>query len=198
MRRGVSSFGVIGISRRLPLLPRLTSPVVRSSAVRFPVVQRALSSGTGLENIPEGKTIMRTEKRRSKMAPSFLQRFLGGKKSTSEELRLTGPASRAVKREDSKAQEPRPEEQKSETDPKLNALFAFVDPKDPFAPSEVAGEELPGPILSILGARHFSCVYLFHTPHTRQNAFATKAEAAQRHPECKVELHELTISEDRK
>ena len=138
---------------------------------------------------------MRTEKRRSKMAPSFLQRFLGGKKSTSEELRLTGPASRAVKREDSKAQEPRPEEQKSETDPKLNALFAFVDLKDPFAPGELSGEELPGPILSILSAKQFSSAFLFHTPHTRENALATKAEASQRHPNCEVTLYALSISD---
>jgi hypothetical protein len=34
-------------------------------------------------------------------------------------------------------------------------LFAFVDPKDPFAPSEIAGGDQSGPILSILASRTF-------------------------------------------
>ena len=43
-------------------------------------------------------------------------------------------------------------------------LLAFVDHKDPFMPAAIAEEELPGPILSILGARAFDRVHLFHTP----------------------------------
>jgi hypothetical protein len=43
---------------------------------------------------------------------------------------------------------------------------AFVDPKDPFMQGEIAGESLPGPILSMMSGRHFDALYLFHTPHT--------------------------------
>jgi hypothetical protein len=46
----------------------------------------------------------------------------------------------------------------------LQQLLAFVDHKDPFMLAEIAEEELPGPILSILGARAFDRVHLFHTP----------------------------------
>ena len=77
------------------------------------------------------------------------------------------------------------------------ALFAFVDPKDPFSPGEIAGESLPGPILSILGARPFVKLYLFHTPHMRKNAEATKLEIAARHPNCEIVNFELPISDPR-
>jgi DNA-binding NtrC family response regulator len=130
------------------------------------------------------------------MAPSFLQRFLGGKKAAGEEHSLTDkPARQTVKLQGSEVKQPPREEQASETDGKLNSLFAFVDLKDPFAPGEVAGEELPGPILSIMDAKQFSSVYLFYTPHTRENALATKAEATQRYPECTVKSIELPIAD---
>lgn len=60
------------------------------------------------------------------------------------------------------------------------SLFAFVDLKDPFAAGEIAGEELPGPILSIMSARKFNSLYLFFTPHTRANALATIDEITSR------------------
>jgi len=116
-----------------------------------------------------------------------------------EEYSLTGRSVRQeVKPQDSEAQQPqqhRPEEQGSESGVELNSLFAFVDLKDPFAPGEVAGEELPGPILSIMDAKQFSSVYLFYTPHTRENALATKTEATQRYPECNVQSIELAIAD---
>jgi len=131
-----------------------------------------------------------------KMAPSFLQRFLGGKKAAGEEHSLTvKPVRQTVKPQGSEVKQPPREEQTSETDGKLNSLFAFVDLKDPFAPGEVAGEELPGPILSIMDAKQFSSVYLFYTPQTRENALATKAEATQRYPECTVNSIELPIAD---
>jgi DNA-binding NtrC family response regulator len=130
------------------------------------------------------------------MAPSFLQRFLGRKKAASEEHSQTvKPVRQTVKPQGSEAKQPPREEQASETDGNLNSLFAFVDLKDPFAPGEVAGEELPGPILSIMDAKQFSSVNLFHTPHTRENALATKAEATQRYPACTVKLIELPIAD---
>jgi transcriptional regulator with AAA-type ATPase domain len=74
-------------------------------------------------------------------------------------------------------------------------LFAFVDLADPFfSGGEIAGEELPGPILSILSARKFGSLFLFHTPHTRENALATVKEVTARYPDCEVTLHELPVS----
>ncbi len=74
-------------------------------------------------------------------------------------------------------------------------LFAFVDLKDPFMPSGIAGEEQPGPVLSLLAARPFDFLFLFHTPHTRENAAATGREVTQRHPRCQVDLRELPVSD---
>lgn len=76
-----------------------------------------------------------------------------------------------------------------------NALFSFVDLRDPFTPSDIAGEDVPGPILSLVNARQFKHVVLFHTPHTRTNAIATEQEIARRHPECRIRLRELPVSD---
>jgi two-component system, NtrC family, response regulator len=74
-------------------------------------------------------------------------------------------------------------------------LFAFVDFKDPFADSEIHGEERTGPVLSIMSYKTFYSVFLFHTPHTRNNALATRDEAARRHPNCRVSLIELEAND---
>jgi DNA-binding NtrC family response regulator len=76
-----------------------------------------------------------------------------------------------------------------------SSLFSFVDLKDPFSPSEIAGEYLPGPTLSLIEARKFDCLFLFHTPHTRQNALETKREILLRCPDCRVTLHYLPVSD---
>src|SRR6185436_14504872 len=74
-------------------------------------------------------------------------------------------------------------------------LLSFVDLKDPFTPGEIAGEPAPGPVLSILSAQPFAGVFLFHTPQTRENAEATIREIAERHPECRVRLLPLPVSD---
>jgi len=74
-------------------------------------------------------------------------------------------------------------------------LLCFVDLKDPFTPAEIAGEPAPGPVLSILSAQPFASVHLFHTPQTRENAEATVREIAERHPECRVTLFPLPVSD---
>ena len=76
-----------------------------------------------------------------------------------------------------------------------SSLFSFVDLKDPFSPSEIAGEDLPGPILSLIGARKFDFLFLFHTPHTRNNALETEREILLRCPDCRVSLHQLPVSD---
>jgi hypothetical protein len=76
-----------------------------------------------------------------------------------------------------------------------SSLFAFVDPKDPFTAGEIAGEPSPGPVLSILSARPFTDVFLFHTPQTRENAEATVREISERHPGCRVDVRPLPVSD---
>jgi DNA-binding NtrC family response regulator len=74
-------------------------------------------------------------------------------------------------------------------------LFAFVDPKDPFMPTAIAGEEQPGPILSILSARRFDFLLLFYTPHTRKAAGETRREVEKRYPSCMLMSHEIPVSD---
>src|SRR5260221_4079188 len=114
------------------------------------------------------------------MVQSFLQRLFGQRKRNRSEL---------------KSQEPEPKVQDVPPAAKRKSLFAFVDPKDPFSPGEIAGEELPGPILSIMSAKQFRFLLLFHTPHTRDNALATKTEVSRRYPMCRMFVHELSISD---
>lgn len=74
-------------------------------------------------------------------------------------------------------------------------LFAFVDLKDPFMATEVADEEQPGPILSLMSAQEFNFLFLFHTPHTSAKAVATRDAVKHRHGSCHVMLHELTVAD---
>lgn len=74
-------------------------------------------------------------------------------------------------------------------------LFAFVDLKDPFMLSGIEGEGEPGPVLSMLGARAFETLVLFHTPQTKEIAGATAAEVSRRHPGCRVVTHNLGVSD---
>jgi transcriptional regulator with PAS, ATPase and Fis domain len=130
------------------------------------------------------------------MAQSFLQRLFGQKNRGRDapSLGLT-PASDVARQANLKSRGPDSQVQNSQPMPKVNSLFAFVDFKDPFAPGEIAGEDLPGPILSIMGLKQFGSLFLFHTPHTRESAFSTKAEVSHRYPECRVAVHELPVSD---
>ena len=132
------------------------------------------------------------------MAQSFLQRLFGQKKRSRDGLSpgLT-PTGNLARPAELKSQEPQPKAQDVPPAAKRNSLFAFVDPKDPFAAGEIAGEELPGPILSIMSARKFGTLFLFHTPHTRENARATRNELSSRYPECRVQVYELPVSDPR-
>ena len=131
----------------------------------------------------------------SKKMASFLQRILGGRKPAYQALSLTGSPAIQAKSAEAPEAESRHHAQTSEAEFKLNSLFAFVDPKDPFAPGELAEEQFPGPILSILSAKKFDHIFLFYTPHTRKNAQETEAEALQRYPDCRITLQELPISD---
>src|SRR6266436_2214378 len=128
------------------------------------------------------------------MARSFLQRLLG-KRNRGFEARPSAetPTSRAPDQEHLKSEQARSEIQNFQPTTKVNSLFAFVDLKDPFTPGEIAGEELPGPILSIMSVKQFGSLFLFHTPHARENAVSTTQEVARRYPECRVSVHELPV-----
>jgi len=130
------------------------------------------------------------------MARSFLQRLLG-KRNRGFEARPPAetPTSRVPDQEHLKSQQARSEILNFQPTAKVNSLFAFVDLKDPFTPGEIAGEELPGPILSIMSVKQFGSLFLFHTPHTRENALSTKDEVSHRYPECRIAVHELLVSD---
>src|SRR5216684_1422249 len=145
------------------------------------------------------------------MAPSFLQRLFGQKKRGSDAGSLSfretvkgvvkpeTPSGGVADQEDRKGLE-KPVESGPAVEnigamTNVNSLFAFVDPKDPFTPGEVAGEQLPGPILSIMSAKQFGHLFLFHTPHTREHAVATQKEVSDRYPECQIVVNELTVSD---
>src|SRR5260370_14055134 len=130
------------------------------------------------------------------MALSFLQRLFGQKNRGRDtpSLGLT-PPSDVARQANLKSRGPDSQVQNSQPMPKVNSLFAFVDFKDPFAPGEIAGEELPGPILSIMSLKQFGSLFLFHTPHTRENALSTKAEESHSYPACRIAVHELPISD---
>src|SRR5437899_6202444 len=130
------------------------------------------------------------------MARSFLQRLLG-KRNRGFEARPQAetPTSRAPDQEHLKSQQARSEILNFQPTTKVNSLFAFVDPKDPFTPGEIAGEQLPGPILSIMSAKQFRHLFLFHTPHTREHAADTEREVSSRYPECHIVVNELPISD---
>jgi DNA-binding NtrC family response regulator len=139
------------------------------------------------------------------MAPSFLHRLFGRKKRSDDagSLRIRETVKSLVQPEmpptDVASQEERKPLESGPADTgvatNVNSLFAFVDPKDPFTPGEIVGEQLPGPILSIMSAKQFRHLFLFHTPHTREHAVATEKEVSSRYPECQIVVNELPISD---
>ena len=141
------------------------------------------------------------------MANAFLQRLFGQKKRGSDAASLSfsetlkslvnpeTPSSDGADQEDRNPLESGPAVENTGVTTNVNSLFAFVDPKDPFTAGEIAGEELPGPILSIMSAKQFDSLFLFHTPHVHKNALATKTEVSRRYPTCSVLVHELHISD---
>src|SRR5882724_4061227 len=113
----------------------------------------------------------------SKKMTSFLQRILGGKKPAHQALSLAGTPAIQAKSAEAPEEESRHHAHTSEAESKLNSLFAFVDPKDPFAPGELAEEQFSGPILSIPARRSLTAFFCF-THRTR--------ERTQRKPKRKL------------
>ena len=130
------------------------------------------------------------------MPLSFLQRFFEKpKRSTSQPSPSKAPSESASKAdENAKSLISQAETRTAEPVAKRKSLFAFVDLRDPFTVSEIAGEDLPGPILSILSAREFDSVFLLCTSETCQKAAETMAEIGRRYPECQVRIRPLPVS----
>jgi hypothetical protein len=92
------------------------------------------------------------------MALSFLHKLFGQKKSGGDAGSLSigetvksvfkreTPASDTADQEHRKPIKSGPTAESTGAMTNANSLFAFVDPKDPFTPGEIAGEQLPGPI----------------------------------------------------
>jgi hypothetical protein len=128
-----------------------------------------------------------------KMLRSFVQRLFGQRKhdKDAESLCFKGPANELVEPEPSsgdaahqEGKEPlkfSPARENTEAVTRVNSLFAFVDLKDPFTTGEIAGDELPGPILSILSTRRFNSLFLFDT---RRNRLADELGLASHWREC--------------
>jgi DNA-binding NtrC family response regulator len=141
------------------------------------------------------------------MAPSFLQKLFGQRKHGSDAISLSirdtarsvfnreMPVSDIADQEKGKRLKSGSAAENTGAGTNVNSLFAFVDPKDPFTPGEIAGEQLPGPILSIMGAKQFQHLFLFHTPHTREHAVATEKEVSSRYPKCRIVVNELPVSD---
>ena len=107
------------------------------------------------------------------MPLSFFQRFFEKRKRSTNPLSLSGATVQVVPKDDVRREAPDGDEPSAEPVAKRKSLFAFVDLKDPFAPGEIEGEEVVGPILSILSAKEFDSVFLLYTSQTYEKASET-------------------------
>jgi DNA-binding NtrC family response regulator len=75
----------------------------------------------------------------------------------------------------------------------MNILLTFTGFHDPYALGLIGGEEVPGPILSLLAVRSFDHVILFDTPNTRGNTRLTRAALEAKHPSTSVEVRDAPL-----
>jgi DNA-binding NtrC family response regulator len=77
----------------------------------------------------------------------------------------------------------------------LNILLTFTGFHDPYARGLIGGEEVPGPILSLLSVRNFDQVILFDTPNTRENTRLTQRALAERYPDLSVAVRDVPLND---
>ena len=77
----------------------------------------------------------------------------------------------------------------------MNILLTFTGFHDPYALGLIGGEEVPGPILSLLAVRSFDHVILFDTPNTRENTRLTRAALEAQHPSTSVEVRDVPLTD---
>ena len=77
----------------------------------------------------------------------------------------------------------------------MNILLTFTGFHDPYTLGLIGGEEVPGPILSLLAVRSFDHVILFDTPNTRENTRLTRAALEAQHPSTSVEVRDAPLTD---
>ena len=77
----------------------------------------------------------------------------------------------------------------------MNILLTFTGFHDPYTLGLIGGEEVPGPILSLLSVRNFDTVFLFDTPNTRKNTRLTQKALADRYPKLRVAVKDLPLND---
>ena len=77
----------------------------------------------------------------------------------------------------------------------MNILLTFTGFHDPYALGLIGGEEVPGPVLSLLAVRNFDQVILFDTPNTRENTRLTNIALEVRHPNLNVAVRDLPLND---
>ena len=70
----------------------------------------------------------------------------------------------------------------------MKILLTFTGFQDPFAETSVAGEQDPGPVLTVAAVQPFDCVYLFSTPDTAEISAQTKDALQQRNGNLAVQI----------
>jgi len=121
------------------------------------------------------------------MTLSFFRRFKDSA-SRSFQLNILRETSKdAVPAEATQGQEDRVKTQPAERH--TNHLFSFVDFKDPFADSEIAGEEQIGPILSIMTIKHSTrrSSSILHTQFSRTSSSREQKELTIHPKRCRSE-----------
>jgi hypothetical protein len=72
-------------------------------------------------------------------------------------------------------------------------LLTFTGFHDPYHKSLVAGEELEGPILSLLSLKDFQDVVLFSTPNTIDISEQTQTAILKEHPHVAVSIISIPL-----
>ena len=76
-----------------------------------------------------------------------------------------------------------------------NALLTFTGFHDPYHESLITGEEIEGPILSLISLRQFHQVLLLSTPNTKIFTEKTKEAIVAKHPKTKVTIKHLPLKD---
>ncbi|MGA3284292.1 MAG: sigma-54 factor interaction domain-containing protein [Verrucomicrobiota bacterium] len=77
----------------------------------------------------------------------------------------------------------------------MKILLTFTGVHDPFAKISVAGEQEPGPVLTVTSAQQFDCVYLFSTPDMAEISTQTKGELQKRNQSLTVEICDVPLKD---
>ncbi len=77
----------------------------------------------------------------------------------------------------------------------MDILLTFTGNHDPYAFGVLEGDELPGPVLTVLGHRAFDRVVLFGTPGMRESAEHTCEALETRFPHIAVDLRDVPLAD---